>query len=346
MKDYIIVGGGISGLCFAFQALKQGKSVHLIDAKIHTATITAGGVLNPVVLKRFSAVWKAQEFTEYASGFYDDIENTIKYNCIDRIPVYRAFQSIEEQNDWLVSSDKYDLQCFLDPTIHHFPDTAFQNNLGFGKVKETLLIDTNTLLDQGAKYLDNANSYSCEVFNYQDLQVEDGLIRYKDLQSKYVVFAEGTGVLNNPFIKEPFIKEKKGEYITIKSPGLNLPFILKAGYFVIPLKDDLYKVGATFAHGDYSYNATAAAREAMVAELEEIIHVPFEVVDQEVGMRPTVIDRRPVLGRIHPTAPMFTLNGMGTRGLLMAPKLSEILLNHIENGVSIDRDIDVNRFIS
>ena len=50
--DFIIVGQGIAGTCFAFELLKQNKTFVIIDHYTpNTSSRVALGVYNPLVLK-------------------------------------------------------------------------------------------------------------------------------------------------------------------------------------------------------------------------------------------------------------------------------------------------------
>jgi flavin-dependent dehydrogenase len=60
MIDYLIVGSGLAGISFAEVALGNGKSIFVVDDDSQTSSKIAGGY-NPVILKRFSEVWQAQE---------------------------------------------------------------------------------------------------------------------------------------------------------------------------------------------------------------------------------------------------------------------------------------------
>ena len=72
----------------------------------------------------------------------------------------------------------------------------------------------------------------------------------------------------------------------------------------------------------------------------------FEVVNQRAGIRPTVSDRRPLVGR-HPNhKQMYVLNGLGTRGVLIAPAMAEALYAFIETDTPLAEEIDINRFSS
>ena len=41
---------------------------------------------------------------------------------------------------------------------------------------------------------------------------------------------------------------------------------------------------------------------------------------------------------------MYILNGLGTRGVLVAPAMAEALYNAIENNRSLPKEIDIQRF--
>jgi len=57
--DYIIVGCGLAGIAFCEQLNAANKTFIVFDnASQHSSTI-AGGLYNPVVLKRFTPVWKS-----------------------------------------------------------------------------------------------------------------------------------------------------------------------------------------------------------------------------------------------------------------------------------------------
>ena len=65
--------------------------------------------------------------------------------------------------------------------------------------------------------------------------------------------------------------------------------------------------------------------------LKELISCEFEVVEHLAGIRPTVKDRRPLLGRHYSEKNIYILNGFGTRGVLFAPYVSDKLYDFIEN---------------
>ena len=64
--DYIIVGVGIAGISFCEQLRANGKTFVEFDNASQKSSTVAGGLYNPVVLKRFTSVWKSSEQLDLA----------------------------------------------------------------------------------------------------------------------------------------------------------------------------------------------------------------------------------------------------------------------------------------
>jgi len=112
----------------------------------------------------------------------------------------------------------------------------------------------------------------------------------------------------------------------------------------MPIGDNHYKVGATFNHVDKTSIPSIEGREELVAKLKKVLAVPYTIVDQAAGIRPAVKDRRPMVG-IHPQFNnLAILNGLGTRGVMIAPTVAKQLFNHLENNGLLDPETDIKRF--
>ena len=56
--DYIIVGSGLAGIALAEELRARGLDFVVFEDGSQTSSLVAGGMYNPVVLKRFNPVWK------------------------------------------------------------------------------------------------------------------------------------------------------------------------------------------------------------------------------------------------------------------------------------------------
>ena len=119
--------------------------------------------------------------------------------------------------------------------------------------------------------------------------------------------------------------------------------MLKTSLFVVPLGDDKYKIGATYNREDFSLETTQSARETLLSKLKKSITCHFTIVDQVAGMRPTTLDRRPLLGNLPKQNNIFFFTGLGTRGIMSAPTLAQKLFDYIENKIPLEKEIDIKR---
>lgn len=344
MLDYIIVGLGLSGLAVAEELEKRNKSFLVFEDNSQRSSYVAGGIFNPVILKRFTPAWNAAEQMEIALPFYKKLEDKLRVGLVNKWNIYRRFHSVEEQNDWFVALDKPQVAPFLHPEIIKNTNPNLNAEYSFGKVLKTGNIATENLLDTYRNYLRKNEKFKEERFDYDSLEIKQDHIQYQNFQAKRIVFCEGFGLKKNPFFNYLPLRGNKGEYITIYSEALQLDFAIKSSVFVMPLGNNLYKVGATYDHQDKTPEVTAKSRERLVNDLKKLIRCDFEVVDQVAGIRPAVSDRRPLVGSHPAIDDIFCCNGFGSRGVLIAPTMAKALIHHIEEDEELDPEIDLRRF--
>jgi len=343
--DYIVVGLGLAGLAFTQELEKNNKSFIVFEDNSQNSSLVAGGMYNPVILKRFSPVWNAIPQLKKALPFYRMMEEKFNRKYDYKIDIYRIFKSVEEQNNWFVSADKSKLSPFMDTKIINKKFNGVISKSGFGRITETGRIDTISLLRDYKNYLNVEEKLIQESFNYAQLNISKEKVSYKKYSAKKVVFCEGFGIRQNPFFSDLPLTGTKGELITVHAPSLNINFLIKAAVFVLPLGDNYYRVGATFNWTDKTLNPTIEGKEELVSKLKTVINIPFEVVEQKGGIRPTVKDRRPLVGKHPKYRNLAVLNGLGTRGVMIAPTVAEQLYNHLEKDKELDNEIAIERFL-
>ena len=69
------------------------------------------------------------------------------------------------------------------------------------------------------------------------------------------------------------------------------------------------------------------------------------MIEQVAGIRPTVSDRRPLVGVHENYKNLFILNGLGTRGVMIAPFIADKLYKLIEDNTPLEPEIDIKRFL-
>ena len=344
MLDYLIVGLGLAGLSFCEQLEDNNKSYKVINDGSQTSSLVAGGLYNPVILKRFTLAWNADVQLETAIPFYNKLESKLGVKLDCKIPIYRKFASIEEQNLWFEAADKPRLYKFLSTRILENDNKSIDAPYGLGEVLHTGRIDTKTLVGAYESFLKERGVLISKTFDFNTLIVEKEYIAYNSLKARKIVFATGFGLKTNPYFNYLPLIGNKGELLTIKAPTLKENNIIKSAVFIIPLGDDLYRVGATYERTDKSNSPTNGAKNELLDKLDTFLKCDYDIVDHVAGIRPTVADRRPLAG-LHPKhRNIIVLNGFGSRGVLIAPTISKQLFDHVEKGEELPSEIDVKRF--
>ena len=342
--DYIIVGCGLAGIAFAETCLQHNKSILVFENNSQTSSTIAAGLYNPVILKRFTGLENAQQQIDLLNVFYKSIEQKLKVKVDYKIPILRKFFSIEEQNNWFVASDKPDLTSFLSLDLIKTKFKGIDSPFDFGEVLQTGFVDTATLLKTYRNYLIKNNSLIIDSFQYENLLINVDHIKYKEFKCNHIIFAEGFSIHFNPFFNNLPLDGTKGELFIIKTPNLNLDVIINTSFFILPLGDNLYKVGATYNWHDKTNIPTHEGKLELIERIKEILNCDFEIIEHFAGVRPTVKDRKALIGTHHKFKNMHILNGLGTRGVMLAPTMAKNLFDFIELGKPLNQSINIERF--
>ena len=342
--DYLIVGLGLAGISFCEQLENHGKTYKVISDNSQISSVVAGGLYNPVILKRFTLAWNGNDQLKIALPFYGQLEKKLQIKLDYKVPILRLFASIEEQNLWFEAADRPKLNKFLNTNIIDNKNNNIDAPFGFGQVLQTGRIDTNKLVIGYQDFLKQKEHLISESFDFDAINLHGEYIKYKSIKARKLVFATGFGIKFNPYFNYLPLNGTKGELLTIKAPYLKEPNIIKSSVFIIPLGGDLYRVGSTYERTDKSNTITERGKKTLLHKLNSIIKCNYEIVHHAAGIRPTTADRRPLVGRHPELKNMYVLNGLGSRGVMIAPSISKQLFDSIENGEALPPELDIARF--
>ena len=341
-RDVLIVGFGLAGWALAEELKRQGISFIAFDPLKNSSSKIATGIYNPVVLKRFTAVSHAQELMAFSIPFY---ANTANGKFQHPMSIYRVFAKAAEQNNWMEALDRPAVSPYMAKDIHIDDINTITAPHGFGEVQQTGRIDTTGLLGYASSELARINSFVQEQFDYDALKITNAGVTYKQWSARHIVFAEGVGVKQNPWFAPLPVVPNKGEWLEVSCKGLQLSQIIKGSVFIVPLGNDRYRVGATYTRTFESLATTAENKTWLMNQLQKYTDLPFEVLFHGAGLRPTVPDRRPILGRHPQFSSLSCINGLGSRGVLWAPYLANLLVKHLYASALIPDELQLRRFM-
>ena len=340
--DYIIVGNGFAAMFFAHQLIMNGKSFKVFSENRKGASHVSAGIINPVVLKKFTTFWKVQEQLDALKVTFSENQNYLKQQYLVNEPIKRIFHDEIEKLLWLKkATENLELSSYLD---QNFSNTEiFINPFGTGTVMQSARLKVEDFFEAMFLFLKNNNSLIQEKFDYRILNPNEN--RYQNIIYRHIVFAEGMGVLQNPFFDSLPIISNKGHHLKVElSRKPVTDFIIKKKHFLFPIRDQLYYYGGTYDRHSILEKEDEKAVEQLINGLSEFYPYDFEVKEVCFGFRPTVPDRRPIIGANQEYGNIYVFNGLGTRGILNGNYFSKQLFEHIEYQKDIHPEVDVRRF--
>lgn len=343
MIDYLIVGQGLAGSCVAWQLVQRGKRVVVIDKpENNRSSMIAAGLFNPITGKLMTRTWLAETLFQSVFDFYPKVEHILGQRFFYPMPLYRPFLSAQEQNEWMGNSALTENQKFI-AAIHTKSTYGNQAHDNFGGLvtNQCGYVDVPVFLSSVRNWLIDQNSFIEEWFDETQLQFEAERIMYKQWQARAIVFCTGTSLIK--IWKLLPVKPLKGETLTIKLDEIP-KLIYNRGVYIVPSTSNLYKVGATYEAHQLTETITDQARAELEAGVAALLKLPFKTEAQDWGMRPTSPDRRPMLGH-HPNSKNVAIfNGLGTKGVSLAPYFAVHLADWLTGTAEIMHTVNINRF--
>lgn len=335
-QNVVIVGWGLAGAVMAWQLHFQNVSFEVKDSLENHSTRVAAGLVNPVVFKRLTKSWNADILMPSAAAFYQKVEQFLGLKLLSHKSIYRVFASAEEANNWSSKEgdDRFANYLTRPPLEQQPSDELVQYPHGMGEVKTIGNLDTVTFLEASKAF-----------FIKKDVQFNPGFFSIKNLEEELIyIFTEGYRMRDNPFFGYLPLNLTHGETLLIETNELDFAGTINKNMFVMQVSPTTYKVGATYNWEITEPIITQGAKEELVERLESFTQFNYSILEHQAGIRPTVIDRKPLLG-VHPIQKnAFVFNGLGTKGVMIAPFYSAHLLGHVFKDEPLEKEVDIERF--
>ena len=331
-QGYTVIGFGLAGAVLCWRLYRRNIPFRVVDSGKNTASKVAAGISNPVVFKRLTKSWMIDELLPEAEGLYSQIEADLGVPIIRRANIRRVFASVEEENNWssLEGDDRFKAYLRSEGQLIDGIEAPF----GTGVVITMGSLDLPVFLEQSEAYFKSKGiQFEHEVFDYNAVVPE-----------KQYVFCEGYQFSANPWFNYLLLKPAQGEVLVIECPELNIDEVINKNVFIQPLGNSLFKVGATYNWTLREALITEEGKEELLEKLRTFLKYDFKIVGHQAGIRPTIPDRRPYLGTHPARSNLHIFNGLGTKGVMLAPYFSGHLLDHLLNGKELMPEVNITRY--
>ena len=339
--NYLIIGQGLVGTWLAYFLQQRNISFAIVnDSSAASATKVASVVMNPVTGRRMVQTWMIEEVLPFAVESYKAFQEKTNTKIITEAPVVliHPSQQMKDSFDYRMDHDNVYLKNNNPLTW----DSFFNMHFGTGEIESCYWIDLITFLEAGKKQF--AENYIEAHFDYADLKLVEGGVRWNNISAEKIIFCDGVNTMMNPYFKTLPFAPNKGEALIVEIKGLPTKHIYKNNLAIVPWKENLFWVGSSFEWDYTSTIPTDAFKQKTIESLNAILKIPYTINDHLVGIRPANTERRPFVG-LHPSyAQIGICNGMGTKGCSLAPYFTHQLIEHIENNTPLHAEADVQRF--
>lgn len=344
--DYIVVGQGIAGSLLAWELWERGYKVCMIDDGCRSrASSVAAGLMNPVTGMRLVKSWKVDKFLPLARGYYRELEERLGVSFFKEREIVRFFRNEIEVRQWEKRREDVGYEEYIGERFEAGAwGRIFEDSYGSFIIKGGGSLDTKIFLDAMRKSFEDGGVLNEDGFDYGEVRLEEEGVGYKGIRAKKIIFCEGYKVVENPWFRDLKWVPAKGEILTIKIEEILPDKVMNNGKWLMPIGEGSYRVGASYHWENLDSLCTEEGREEVLMGLRGMLcGGNIEVVGHEAGVRPCTKDTRPYVGLHKEYKSLGILNGLGSKGTMMAPYYAREMGEFLVTGKALDSEVRVER---
>lgn len=338
----LIVGSGLSGVCLAHELALKDSKVRVIDSGVNLSSAVAAGMINPMTFRKMVKTWMGDELIPFLIDFYKELEQKTGERFFFERTIRRSFSTAHERKLWIERQEEEDYNNYIHPVEELDTPIYIKEEFGTGVVKCPGYVDSKLFLKANQTYLLEKGVLEFSTFNFELLDANT--LTYNGEKYDHIIFAEGYQGKDNPYFNYLPLETVKGEVLTLSINGIDSTEIVNRKCFVLPTNNGLFKLGATFTWKTIDASQTEEAKNELIGQYRQLLNKPFAIIDHEAGIRPTVSDRRPLIGEHPEHKGLYIFNGMGTKGYMIAPYFSRHFVEHLVEGRELNDEVNIKRF--
>ncbi|WP_154856691.1 NAD(P)/FAD-dependent oxidoreductase [Cyclobacterium xiamenense] len=344
--DFLLIGQGLAGSILAYRLHSAGAKVYLVDdANPNSSSKVAAGLYNPITGRKMVKTWLADALFANIEPFYGELERALNQRFLYPTGIYRPFVSYEEQNEWIAKSADTQYDHYIDKVLSNPTFPGVNDSYGGLLLKSSGYVAIKPLLQAFKTWaLDREILMQCRFSVDTRSRDHRGYWKFAHICARNLVFCNGVAAGKAPFFDWVPFTPVKGEILTVRQDFCTRE-IINRGVFRIDMGEGLGKVGSTYNNRELDLNPSLAGKKELLDKLSQLIPAGVqEITDHQVGIRPAIRDRRPVLGQ-HPSEKnVYLFGGLGAKGVSLAPFFSLQMRDFLISDKEPQKEVNINRF--
>jgi len=263
-------------------------------------------------------------------------------------PILKPICSEHEVTEWKQAIAEKRLVPYVNKVDEKPPRGPFQPTIMASiTIEKSGFIRMKKLVLAYRKHLSEKGILIKEKFDFDRLKVGKTAITYGNITADRILFSRGNSISENPYFNWVPFKPTKGQMLTVRVDSTLTPdHIYNQQFLLFPTEEsNVFRLGATYDWNNLNEIPTKEATEELLQKVEKTLNVKLTVLEEQAAVRPTVIDRRPTIGAHPEHENVFLFNGMGTKGVMLAPFFAKQLVAHIYKQTPLDAEVDLRRFL-
>lgn len=323
--DVLILGQGLAGTLLGCELERRGIDFRIKDpGHGSAATLVAAGMVNPITGRRLVKSWRVDQLLPLARETYRELGVSLGIPLWRDFHLRRFFADDRERDTFTLKFQHGELQPYA---REHGPDSFWIEGAGQVNVRELLRLSRQRWSGRG--------------------WLSVGAARLDDARREAQVVIDCRGAATTAEAAFAFVPWEfaHGEVLEVEVAGLDPSVILNRRHWVLPEPGGRAWVGATHVPGVARAAPTEQGRTDLMRSASGLLGRDYRVLAHHAGVRVTLPDKLPVIGRdpAQPSAGVF--NALGAKGVLWAPWLARQWADHLASGAPFDPAVDVGRFV-
>lgn len=361
--DVLIVGAGLAGLPVAWELLRRGASVRIIDRDRpgRATSYVAAGMLAPVTevepddpehLTLSLTAWRRWE--PFAAALREASGHPLPLRGHGTLALARDRDEAEALIRFQAVCDRLDL-----PAVRLLPSAARRLEPGLAPTLRAALevsgdraVDPRELVAALVTAIEDAGALVETTSPVRQLRVEAGRVVGVELEDGTAVRAGAVVLAAGPWsgtlagVPEPAripVRPVKGQLLMLRDPegpGRVQRTLRFGSSYLVPRDDGRYVLGATTEEQGFDRTTTAWAVHDLLRDGAELVPglLDLQVEETLAGLRPTLPDGRPAVGPSPVLDGLWWSTGHGRNGVLFASLAGAVLAERLA-GSSGSRDL-------